>query len=63
VGNVGTLAAYLGCRVAGLPMKYLGLPLGVDYKAASIWNEVTEQMERRLAGWKKLHLSKGGQVT
>jgi hypothetical protein len=63
VGNVGTLAAYLGCRVAGLPMKYLGLPLGAAYKAASIWNEVTEQMERRLAGWKKLYLSKGGQVT
>jgi hypothetical protein len=56
-------AAYLGCRVAGLPMKYLGLPLGAAYKAAAIWNEVTEQMERRLAGWKKLYLSKGGRVT
>jgi hypothetical protein len=63
VGNVGTLAAYLGCRVAGLPMKYLGLPLGAAYKAAAIWNEVTEKMERRLAGWKKLYLSKGGRVT
>ena len=33
VGNVGTLAAYLGCRGAGLPMKYLGLPLRAVYKA------------------------------
>jgi hypothetical protein len=63
VGNVGTLAAFLGCRVARLPMKYLGLPLGAAYKAASIWNEVIEKMERRLAGWKKLYLSKGGRVT
>jgi exonuclease III len=63
VGNIGTLAAFLGCRVAGLPMKYLGLPLGAAYKAASIWNEVIEKMERRLAGWKKLYLSKGGRVT
>jgi hypothetical protein len=28
VENIRNLAAYLGCRVAGLPMKYLGLPLG-----------------------------------
>jgi hypothetical protein len=29
VGNIGNLAAYLGCRVARIPMKYLGLPLGI----------------------------------
>jgi hypothetical protein len=36
VGNVGTLAEYLGCRVASLPMKYLGLPQGATYKVASM---------------------------
>jgi hypothetical protein len=36
VGSIGTLAAYLGCRVANLPMKYLGLPLGAAYKAVSM---------------------------
>jgi hypothetical protein len=50
VGNIGNLAAYLGCRVASIPMKYLGLPLGAVYKDTSMWNGVTEQMERRLAG-------------
>jgi hypothetical protein len=59
----GNLAAYLGCRVVGLPMKYLGLPLGAAYKATSMWNGVMGQMERRLAGWKKMYLSKGGQLT
>jgi hypothetical protein len=59
VGNIGNLAAYLGCRVAGLSMKYLGLPLGAAYKATSMWNGVTEQMEWRLTGWKKIYLSKG----
>ena len=63
VGNIGTLAEYLGCRVASLPMKYLGLPLEAAYKATSMWNGVMEQMERRLACWKKLYLSKGGRVT
>jgi hypothetical protein len=63
VQNIGNLATYLGCRVAGLPMKYLGLPLGAAYKATSMWNGVTEQMERRLARWKKIYLSKGGRLT
>ena len=46
-----------------LPMKYLGLPLGAKFKDKSIWNPILEKMERRLAGWKKLYLSKGGRVT
>jgi hypothetical protein len=63
VENIGNLVAYLGCRVAGLPMKYLELPLGAAYKDTSMWNGVTEQMEWRLAGWKKIYLSKGGRLT
>ena len=63
MGNAGELANILGCNVAALPMKYLGLPLGATYKATSMWNGVIEQMERRLAGWKKLYLSKGGRLT
>jgi hypothetical protein len=63
VDNIGELANILGCNVASLPMKYLGLPLGASYKATSMWNAVIEQMERRLAGWKKLYLSKGGRLT
>jgi hypothetical protein len=30
------LASILGCRVASLPMKYLGLSLGAHYKASTI---------------------------
>jgi hypothetical protein len=43
-------------------MKYLDLPLGASYKATSIWNRIVEKMERRLADWKKLYLSKGGRL-
>jgi hypothetical protein len=28
-----------------------------------MWNGVTEQMEQRLAGWKKIYLSKGGRLS
>ena len=57
------LVGILGCHTASLPMKYLGLPLGATYKETSIWNPIIERMEKRLAGWKRLYLSKGGKVT
>jgi hypothetical protein len=44
-------------------MKYLNLPFGASYKATSFWNDDIEKMERRLAGWKKLYLFKGGRLT
>jgi hypothetical protein len=40
----------------------LGLPLGVPYKSIAIWNGIFEKMERQLAGWKRLYLSKGGRL-
>jgi hypothetical protein len=43
-------------------MKYLGLPLRARFKEKSIWNPILEKVERRLARWKCLYLSKGGQV-
>jgi hypothetical protein len=63
VEDVNRLAHLLGCRVASLPLTYLGLPLGTSYKSMSIWNGVIEKMERRLAGWKRIYLSEGGRLT
>jgi len=60
IEDVKGLAQLLGCRVASLPMTYLGLLLGASYKAVSIWNGVTEKMEQRLGGW---YLSKGGRLS
>ena len=50
VDDVEALALVLGGRIASLPMKYLGLPLGARYKSKEIWNPILEKMERRLAG-------------
>jgi hypothetical protein len=61
VGGVEGLARILGCRFSS--MEYLGLPLGASYKAISIWNDIIEKMECKLAGWKKLYLFKGGRLT
>jgi hypothetical protein len=44
-------------------LKYLGLPLGVSFKAKSFWDGVIEKIECRLAGWKMMYLPKGGKIT
>ena len=63
VPNVYVLAEILGCRIGSLPMTYLGMPLGASHKSSTIWNPILEKFERKLAGWKKLYLSKGGRLT
>jgi hypothetical protein len=63
VDNMDDLAGILSCGASSLPLKYLGLPLGAPFKAKSSWDEIVEKIERRLASWKRLYLSKGGRVT
>ena len=53
----------LYCHVGSLPLHYLGMPLGASYKALEIWNPIIEKIERRLVGWQKMYLSKGGHLT
>ena len=48
---------------SNLPMKYLGMPLGTSFKTASILNPILEKMEKKLLGWKRLYLFKGGRLT
>ncbi|XP_023927687.1 uncharacterized protein LOC112039077 [Quercus suber] len=62
VNNVHALAEILGCRVGALLMTYLGMLLGASHKSPSIWNLILEKIERKLAGWKKLYLSKDGRL-
>ncbi len=62
VPNIQELAAMLECRISALPMNYLGLPLGARYKSKALWDPVLEKMGQKLAGWKKLYLSKGARL-
>ncbi|KAF5458660.1 hypothetical protein F2P56_022673, partial [Juglans regia] len=63
VSNTRQLASIIGCKVASLPITYLGLPLGAAARASSIWDSVIEKIGRKLAGQKRLYLSKGGLLT
>ena len=62
VHNIDLLLIVLGCKQGTLPMKYLDLPSGAKFKDKTIWNPILEKMERKLAGWKRLYLSKEGRV-
>uniref|UniRef100_A0A2N9EFE5 Reverse transcriptase domain-containing protein n=1 Tax=Fagus sylvatica TaxID=28930 RepID=A0A2N9EFE5_FAGSY len=63
VPDLENLAGIMGCKTAQLPMNYLGLPLGAKFKSKAIWDPILEKMERKLAGWKRMYLSKGGRLT
>ena len=57
------LTNLLGYKIAHLPIKYSGLPLGAHFKARNPWDSILERMEKRFSGWKKLYLSRGGRLT
>uniref|UniRef100_A0A2N9IM54 non-specific serine/threonine protein kinase n=1 Tax=Fagus sylvatica TaxID=28930 RepID=A0A2N9IM54_FAGSY len=63
VDSMQPLADLLCCHIGALPMLYLGMPIGAQYKALNVWNFVLEKIERRLANWQTLYLSKGGRLT
>ena len=63
VPHLEVLAEILGCKTSAFPMKYLGLPLGAHFKVQSVSNPIVEKLERRLARWKRMYLSKGGRLT
>ena len=60
VENVEVLAAELDCGVGSLPSTYLGLPLGAPHRALGVWDSIDERFRRRLATWKRQHISKVG---
>ena len=51
------------CQIGSLPMTYHGMPPGVSHKSPTIWNPILEKIERKLVGWKKMYLLKGGRLT
>ena len=63
VPNIPQLASMLDCKISALPMEYLGLPLGAQFKSKGIWDPILEKMGCKLVGWKKLYLSNGGRLT
>ena len=62
-GTVISLADLVGCEVGGWPTIYLGMPLGGNPCRRTFWEPVINKVSKRLDGWKRAFLSKGGRLT
>ena len=58
-----SLANQLGCKLAVLPITYLGVPLHWKTLRISDWMPLVEKIENKLQTWKGSLLSIGGRVT
>lgn len=56
-------AATFGCREEILPFTYLEMPLGDNPMKVSFQDSVVDKIRKRLAKWRGLPISKGGQLT
>ncbi|XP_020262570.1 uncharacterized protein LOC109838550 [Asparagus officinalis] len=56
------LASALNCKLDKLPIKYLGLPLKGGKLAKSDWQPMLDNLNRKLASWKRNCLSFGGRL-
>ena len=63
VDFIHNLANITGCEVGVWPISYLGLPLGGIPRNIAFWDLVVNKVAKRLHGWKKTFLSRGGRLT
>ena len=61
--EVAYLASLVRCAVGSWPIKYLGLPLGGNPTKKIFWEPMITKVARRLDGWKRAFLSRGGRLT
>ncbi|XP_016195906.1 uncharacterized protein LOC107636951 [Arachis ipaensis] len=59
---VERMCRVLGCQTASLPVKYLGINLGVNPRLVKTWKPVIDKVEDKLSLWKAKVLSKAGKL-
>lgn len=57
------LAKVMRYKESNLPIKYLGMLLGTNFRDKLTWEPVLSKMQHQLAGWKRSLLSKEGRLT
>jgi len=61
--NWGQQAAdLLGCKLAQLPITYLGVPLGANMRKRASWQCIIDKVHKRLQAWKCSCLSRAGRL-
>ncbi|XP_019447369.1 PREDICTED: uncharacterized protein LOC109350600 [Lupinus angustifolius] len=51
--------SFLSCKIGTIPFVYLGIPVGANSRSVSMWKSVVDVVARRLASWKRKHISFG----
>lgn len=51
--KVHLIVEKLHCRYENLPIKYLGLPTGVNPRSKDLWKPVVDKFEDKLSMWKR----------
>ena len=56
-------ARVLGCEVGHWPLQYLRMPLGGNPCRQLFWEPIVSKVRKRLDGWKRSFLSRGGRLS
>ena len=56
-------AAFLGCKVGGIPFPYLGAWIGRSPSKSDFWIPLINKIQGKLAGWKCKSLNEAGRIT
>ncbi|KAL4278289.1 hypothetical protein GQ457_03G023340 [Hibiscus cannabinus] len=59
---VNDIATIFGCSMGDLPVKYLGLPLGINSRSMQMWDPLIARFRQKLAGWKRSCFSFAGRL-
>ncbi|CAM8979776.1 unnamed protein product [Rhodiola kirilowii] len=60
--EVQRFAEELNCPVGRMPMKYLGMQVGVNPAKLSTWEPIIQRFRDKLASWRRASLSMAGRV-
>lgn len=55
-------ADHLGCSIREPPIKYLGIPLGLNPRSSSFWTPILDKFRSNLAVWKSNCLNQAGKL-
>ncbi|GJT03279.1 hypothetical protein Tco_0824448, partial [Tanacetum coccineum] len=61
--DISNMADILGCGVAALPLKYLGVPVGCNMARCSNWDVIFQKFSSKLTLWNARLLSTGGRLS
>ncbi|GKC23856.1 hypothetical protein Tco_1026006, partial [Tanacetum coccineum] len=61
--EVSCMASVIGCGVAKLPLKNLGVSVGCNMSRCSDWNAIIQNFSSKLSLWKARLLSVGGHLS